>query len=72
MGEPALVLTPLDAFEVEVKEALDVCGGDPMKALRITLIANAFLEARIDELTAATSSGFSRQRVRATAKKRPS
>ena len=52
MAEAALVLTPLDAFEAELQEALDICGGDPMKALRITLIANAFLEARIDELDA--------------------
>jgi hypothetical protein len=72
MGEPALVLAPLDALEAELKEALDLCGGDHMKALRITLIANAFLEARLDELTAAASTGFSRGRVRKPAKQRPS
>ena len=52
MADAALVLAPLDKLECEVGEALDICGGDPMKALRITLIANAFLEARIDELEA--------------------
>jgi hypothetical protein len=64
MAEAALVLVPLDVLENEIKEALDICGGDPMKALRITLIANAFLEARIDQLTEEVSSGFARGRVR--------
>jgi hypothetical protein len=34
------------------------CGDDVIAALRITLIANAFLEAEIDRLSAAVSSGF--------------
>ena len=53
---------PADALEVEVQEALQICGGDPMKALRITLIANAFLEARIDQLTAEVSAGYARRK----------
>ena len=53
-----------DSLNDEVQEALAICGGDPMKALRITLIANAFLEAEIDRLSAAVSSGFSRAKVR--------
>ena len=64
MAEAALVLAPLDVLEGEVQEALDLCGGDAMKALRITVIANAFLEAQIDELKAAVSSGYSRGRVK--------
>ena len=64
MAEAALVLAPLDVLEGEVQEALDISGGDPMKALRITLIANAFLEAQIDELKAEVSSGYSRCRVK--------
>jgi hypothetical protein len=39
------------------------CGGDAIAALRITLIANAFLEAEIDRLSAAVSSGFVRGKV---------
>jgi hypothetical protein len=54
--------TPANALEIEVQEALQICGGDPMKALRITLIANAFLEARIDQLTAEVSSGYARRK----------
>ena len=64
MSEPARAITAADAFEVEVQEALALCQGDPMKALRVTLIANAFLEAEIDRLSAAVSSGFARGKVR--------
>jgi hypothetical protein len=37
MAEAALVMAPLDVLEAEIQEALNICGGDPMKALRITL-----------------------------------
>ena len=49
--------TAADAIEDEVQEALAICGGDAIAALRITLIADAFLEAEIDRLDdpAATS-----------------
>ena len=38
--------------------------GDAIAALRITLIANAFLETEVDRLSAAVSSGFARGKVR--------
>jgi hypothetical protein len=47
-----------------VREALAISGGDAIAALRITLIADAFLEAEIDRLSAAVSSGFARGKVR--------
>ena len=46
MGVP----TVADTLEGDIQEALTICGGDAITALRITLIANAFLEAQIDEL----------------------
>ena len=61
MAEAARAVTPADALEDEVREALEICGGDPMRALRITLIANAFLEAQIDHLSAAVSRGYTRR-----------
>jgi hypothetical protein len=61
MAEPARVIPLIDQ---EIAQALSLCGGDPMKALQITLIANAFLEARIDQLTAEASAGFSRGQVK--------
>jgi hypothetical protein len=62
MSQAALVLTPLDELESEVQQALDICGGDPMKALRVTLIVNAFLEAQIDHLSAQISPGYARRK----------
>jgi hypothetical protein len=67
MSEPACVNpfpADADALEVEVQEALALCKGDALMALRITLIANAFLEAEIDRLSAAVSSGFARGKIR--------
>jgi hypothetical protein len=53
---------PLDA---EVDEAIATCGGgDVRAALRTTLIANAYLEAEIERLTEAISTGFARGRMR--------
>ena len=69
MSEPARTNpspTAADAIEGEVQEALAICGGDAIAALRITLIANAFLEAEIDRLSTAVSSGFARGKVRKT------
>lgn len=62
MGEPARV-HQTNAIDAAVQETLDICGGDAINALRVTLIATAFLEARIDELTAQVSTGFGRGRV---------
>jgi hypothetical protein len=55
--------TAANAMEDEVQEALAICGGDAIATLRITLIANAFLESEIDRLSTAVSSGFARGKV---------
>ena len=52
--------------EAEVDEAIATCGGDVRAALRATLIANAYLEAEIERLTKAISTGFTRGRMRKT------
>ena len=67
MSKTAEVPTEIDpaaALEAEVQEAITLCGGDVMQALRITLIANAFLEAEIDRLNGQVSVGFARGRIR--------
>ena len=51
-------------LDAEVDEAIASCGGDVRKALRTTLIANAYLEAEIERLTEAISTGFARGRMR--------
>jgi hypothetical protein len=50
--------------EAEVDEAIATCGGDVRAALRATLIANTHLEAEIERLTEAISTGFARGRMR--------
>jgi hypothetical protein len=50
--------------EAEVAEAIARCGGDVRAALRATLIANAYLEAEIERLSEAISTGFARGRMR--------
>jgi hypothetical protein len=65
MGEAAHVIpTVADTLEGDIQEALTICGGDAITALRITLIANAFLEAQIDELKEQVSAGYARGRTR--------
>ena len=65
MGAAAHVLpTVADTLEGDIQEALTICGGDAIAALRITLIANAFLEAQIDELKEQISTGYDRGRTR--------
>ena len=51
-------------LEAEVDEAIATCGGDVRAALRATLIANTYLEAEIERLTEAVSTGFARGRMR--------
>jgi hypothetical protein len=46
----------------EVQQALAICNGDAVAALRITLIANAFLEAQVEELKAQISAASQRKR----------
>jgi hypothetical protein len=50
-------------LEAEVDEAIALCGGDARAALRVTLIANAFLEAEVERLTEAISTGLARARM---------
>ena len=50
--------------EAQVDEAIATCGGDVRAALRATLIANVYLEAEIERLTEAISTGFARGRMR--------
>jgi hypothetical protein len=62
---------PNQALEAEVQQAIDLCGGDLRAALRATLIANAFLEAEVERISAAVSTGFSRGRIRLRSKAGP-
>ena len=62
MTQAALAFPEPQAFDAEMQDALALCKGDALMALRITLIANAFLEAEIDQLNAQVSADYSRKR----------
>jgi hypothetical protein len=68
MNEPARAAAPEpvtdEEIEREVDEAIALCGGDVRAALRATLIANSFLDARCTLLGQAISTGFSRGKIR--------
>ena len=52
------------SLEAEVDEAIATCGGDMRAALRATLVANAYLEAELERLIEAISTGFACGQVR--------
>jgi hypothetical protein len=60
MAEPQLE-TP-DPLDAAVQQAIAACDGDVRAALRAALVANAFLEAPVEELSRAVSFGFLRGR----------
>ena len=51
-----------DSADDEVQQALAICHGDAITALRITLIANAFLEAQVEELKSQIAAGHHRKK----------
>jgi hypothetical protein len=64
---------PENSADDEVQEALAICHGDAIAALRITLIANAFLEVQVEELKSQIAAGYHRKKnqVRAKASENP-
>jgi hypothetical protein len=63
-SEPSQEPDAAALLEAQVDEAIAACGGDARAALRATLVANVYLEAEVERLTAATSTGFARGRLR--------
>jgi hypothetical protein len=50
---------PVD-LEVGADQAIAACGGDAREAVKALLVANGFLQAQLDKLRKAVSSGYSR------------
>jgi hypothetical protein len=50
------------AADEDVRQAIDLAHGDPVVALRITLIANAFLLEENEHLKKQVSKGYGRKR----------
>ena len=68
MSNPAEKAKPVQDIEAEVEEAIRVCDGDVRAALRATLVANAFLERRLEEALEMISARYGRGKVRAVPK----
>lgn len=60
MAEPA---TKIDELERQVAGAIELCDGDPVAALRASLIYNEFLERKLDQFRDMISSGYTRGRI---------
>ena len=56
----------------DVRQALEICKGDAMAALRMVLIANSYYEQEIARLKQEASAGYSRGKVRKAPPKKAS
>ncbi len=52
----------MQAVDDDVRQAITLADGDVYRALRITLIANAFLQQENDRLTKQISKGYARKK----------
>lgn len=57
------------SIDDDVKQALEICHGDPIAALRMVLTAISFYQEEIEQLRAEQSSGYRRGQLRKPAKK---
>ena len=61
MAQPARYAP--DLLEAAVEQAIAICDGDVLAALRATLVANSFLMDEVEQLTKEVSIGFARGRI---------
>jgi hypothetical protein len=59
-----LATSDFDVLEHDVDEAIAACDGDPRAAVRALLVANNYLAAEVDRLSASISRGYTRGRNR--------
>lgn len=52
-----------DLLEAAVEQAIAICDGDVLAALRAALVANSFLMDEVERLTKEVSVGFARGRI---------
>ena len=52
----------MQAVDADVRQAIDLANGDVHQALRITLIANAFLQEANERLKKQVSKGYAREK----------
>ncbi len=65
MPESAKEPTPsaLDDLERDADAAIAACGGDMRETIKSLLVANSFLEKKVDRLIAVTSAGYARGKL---------
>ena len=68
MSESAEKVEPVQYIDEEVEAAIRICDGDVRAALRATLVANAFLERRLEKVLEMISAGYGRGKLRAVPK----
>ena len=61
-AEPEPPASPAVDLEVAADQAIAACGGDAREAVKALLVTVDFLEAQVDELRAAVSTGYARRR----------
>jgi hypothetical protein len=54
--------SPAVDLDAAADQAIAACGRDAREAVKALLVANDFLEAQVDELRAAVSTGYARRR----------
>lgn len=60
MADPRFAPDPL---ELATDQVIAACDGDPRAAVRALIVAKGLLEAELDEVYAAASSGYARRRL---------
>jgi hypothetical protein len=60
-----------DQLEAAADRAIVACGGDAREAVKALIVANHFLEADLEKLKAAVSTGYARGKLSETAKTLP-
>ncbi|HEV2593791.1 MAG TPA: hypothetical protein VGU01_01160 [Sphingomicrobium sp.] len=58
------------SIDNDVRQALAICKGDAVAALRMVLVANAFYEKEIRRLKQEASAGYARGKIRKPAQKK--
>jgi hypothetical protein len=59
---PKVPSPPAADLDAGADQAIAACGGDPKEAVKALLVAVDFLEAQVDELRSAVSTGYARRR----------
>jgi hypothetical protein len=53
----------VDLLEAAADQAIAACGGDAREAVKALIVANQFLDAELEKLRAAVSTGYSRGKL---------